>query len=313
MQPAFGAARLSWLQRFPTLVRKTLKNNKFWFGLAVLTPIVAWYIIFAYRPIINAFPLSFQQYFLVDPEKNRWVGLNNFVILFENPLFVTSVRNTLLWAVLNFGLALPTALFISLCLVTVKRGRNFYQGMIYLPAVVSLVAISLLFRIILNPQTGQVNMILHALGLPEPGWLTSNRTALVTCVLIGIWKGIGGTVIILTAGMLNIPEELYDAAAVDGVNSWQRFWQVTLPLLAHTLVLITILMAIGSLQEFTAPFVLTGGGPGNATFTYNMLIYNEGFNNLRFGVAAAAALIQFALIVSISMAQLKLFRPKWSY
>jgi ABC-type sugar transport system permease subunit len=106
---------------------------------------------------------------------------------------------------------------------------------------------------------------------------------------------------------------LLDAALVDGAAGWTRFWRVTLPLMAHTLLLITILTAIGSLQEFTAPFVLTAGGPGNATFTYNMFLYNQAFLNMRFGVATAAALLQFAVIIIISVGQLKLLRPKWSY
>jgi ABC-type sugar transport system permease subunit len=165
----------------------------------------------------------------------------------------------------------------------------------------------------LEPQTGQVNMILHLLHLPESKWLTSSDSALVTCVLIGIWKGIGGAVIILTAGMLNIPEELYDAALVDGVNSWQKFWCVTLPLMGHTLLLITVLTFIGSLQAFTAPYVLTNGGPADATYTYNMLIYRAGFTEMQLGIASAAALLQFAVIVGISLAQIKLLRPRWSY
>jgi ABC-type sugar transport system permease subunit len=197
--------------------------------------------------------------------------------------------------------------------VSVVRGRNLYQGLIFLPVVVSLVAVLLLFRMLMDPEVGQFNQVLHLLHLPELRWLSAMETALPTSVAIGVWKGIGGTVIILTAGMLNIPMELYDAAMVDGVNWWSRFWKMTLPLLGHTLLLVTILMAIGALQEFTLPFVLTGGGPGTATYTYNMLLYGEAFTNMRFGIASAAALLQFAVIVLISLGQLKLLRPRWSY
>ncbi|MDI7277187.1 MAG: sugar ABC transporter permease, partial [Anaerolineae bacterium] len=208
---------------------------------------------------------------------------------------------------------LPLSLLVSVCLAGVRRGRNLYQAMIFIPVVVSLVAVSLLFRMLLDPEVGPVNQMLRTLRLPEPRWLSSSSTALLTCVLIGTWKGLGFHVVILTAGLLNIPTELYDAALVDGVNEWQRFRHITMPLLGHTLLLITVLMAIGALQEFTAPYVLTSGGPGTATYTYNMFIYKEAFQQMRFGPASAAALLQFAVILVITVLQIKLLRPKWSY
>jgi ABC-type sugar transport system permease subunit len=110
-----------------------------------------------------------------------------------------------------------------------------------------------------------------------------------------------------------IPEEFYDAARVDGANEWQRFWRVTLPLLSNTLLLETVIIAIGSLQEFGIPYVLTRGGPGDATLMYNLFLYNEAFTNMRFGTATGAALLQFAVILVISIGQIKLLRPKWSY
>lgn len=313
LRPAASGAGTSTLRRLQVGTRKALRRPQFWFGLAVLIPTFIWYWMFAYRPILDAFPMAVKNYRIMNPASSPFVGLDNFKFLFRNPVLVDSVKNTVQWSLLTFAIAIPFALFIAVCLTSVNRGRNTYQGLIFLPVVVSLVAIALLFRMLMDPEIGQFNQILRMLRLPESKWLSSSDTALLTCVLIGIWKGVGGTVIILTAGMLNIPSELYDAAMVDGVNWWSRFWKVTLPLMAHTLLLITVLTAIGTLQEFTAPFVLTGGGPGRATFTYNMLIYNEGFQQMRFGTATAAALMQFAVIVTISIAQLKLLRPKWSY
>jgi ABC-type sugar transport system permease subunit len=301
-----------WPKTRHTLV-KALRKPQFWFGVTMLTPTMIWYVIFAFRPIYMAFRIAFQQYNLLDPALSRWVGLDNFRQLLQTDLVFVAIRNTLMWSVLAFSLGIPIALAIAVLLTSVKRGRNFYQGLIYLPCVVSLVAVSLLFRMLLDPQVGQANQILTLLHLPNSKFLNGPDTALITCVLIGIWKGIGGTVIILTAGMLNIPQELQDAAVVDGAGGWTRFRWITLPLMAHTLLLVTVLMAIGTLQEFTAPFVMTGGGPGYATFTFNMLLYNQAFQNMRFGVATAAALLQFALIIGISVGQLKLLRPKWSY
>ena len=268
---------------------------------------------FSFRPILNALRLAVVQYRVLNPAASKFVGLDNFFQLFEHPLFFISVRNTLLWAALAFVFILPLSIFIATCLANVRRGRNTYQALIFVPVVVSLVAVSLLFRMLMDPEVGMFNQILRALHLPESRWLAGTSSALPTIVAVGSWKGLGFYIVILTAGILNIPEELYDAALVDGANEWQRFWRITLPLLGHTLLLVTVLLAIGTLQEFTFPFVMTRGGPGDATYVYNMLIYSEAFEDLRFGTATAAALLQFVLILFISLVQIRLLRPRWSY
>ncbi|MEZ4727383.1 MAG: sugar ABC transporter permease [Caldilineaceae bacterium] len=298
---------------FGTTVRKTLRKPQFWFGVSVIIPTLIWYWFFAYQPIILAFRLAVVKYQMLDPAGSPFVGLDNFRQLFANPLFMVSVRNTITWAIFSFVGMLPISLGIALCLVNVRRGRNLYQGLVFLPVVISLVAVALLFRMLMDPEVGQFNRILESIGLPPFQWLSSSDTALPTAVGIALWKGLGFYVVILTAGMLNIPQELHDAATVDGVNAWQRFRFMTLPLLSHTLALVMVILAIGALQEFTGVFVLTNGGPGNATYMYNLLIYQEAFQDIRFGTATAAALIQFVFIIIITIIQLRLIRPSWSY
>ncbi|MHB0857219.1 MAG: carbohydrate ABC transporter permease [Anaerolineae bacterium] len=292
---------------------RVLRRPQFWFGVAWIVPTIIWYYFFSFGPILRAFPIAAVRYNILDPGSSPFVGFGNFQALFNMPLFPIVVRNTITWAILAFSMMLPTAMVLSLCLANVRRGRNLYQALVFIPVVVSLVAISLLFRMLLDPDVGQVNRILRMVGLPESKFLTGSNTALPTSVVIGTWKGVGFHVVILTAGLMGIPEELYDAARVDGVNEWQRFWHVTLPLLGNTLLLITVMLAIGSLQEFGLPFVMTSGGPGDATRLYNLLIYNEAFQSLRFGTASAAALMQFVVILVVSIAQIKLLRPNWSY
>jgi multiple sugar transport system permease protein len=317
---AQGATTLDSPSRLPvkrrsvgSVIRQTLRKPQFWFGASILIPTLIWYWFFAYQPIILAFRLAVVKYQMLDPANSPYVGLDNFRQLFANPLFLVSIRNTLTWAIFSFVGMLPISLGISLCLVHVRRGRNLYQGILFLPVVISLVAIALLFRMLMDPEVGQLNYLLESVGLPPGQWLSSSDTALATAVGIGIWKGLGFYVVILTAGMLNIPLELHDAATVDGVNGWQRFRFMTLPLLSHTLALVMVILAIGALQEFTGVFVLTNGGPGNATYMYNLLIYQEAFQDIRFGTATAAALIQFVFIILISILQLRLVRPSWSY
>ena len=308
-----GRGTLSLFEGFRASLRKTLRKPQFWFGVVGLVPTLAWYWLLSFRPVLQALRFSVQDYWIVDPAKSSFVGLDNFRILFENPLFLISVRNTFVWAILVFVGMLPISLGLSMCLVNVRRGRNFYQGLIFVPVVVSIVAISLLFMMLMDPQVGQFNQLLRQFGLPESGWISSSKSALSSVAGISIWKSLGFYVVILSAGLLNIPQELYDAARVDGVNEWQRFWHVTLPLLRHTLALVMVILGIGALQEFTAVYVLTRGGPGHATYMYNLLIYGEAFERMTYGTATAAAVLQFAVIVAISLFQLKLLQPKWSY
>lgn len=301
-----------WRRFWPQL-HKVLRKPQFWFSVTMLIPMLAWYWIFSFGPIISAFRMSTVTYKILDPGNSPFVGFGNFIKIAQHPLFLISVKNTLLWAVLSFVFNLPLVMLIAVFLSKVKRGRNLYQALIFVPVVVSLVAVSLLFKMLMDPEVGQLNKLLSVVGLPELQWLSSSASALPTAVLIAAWKGGGLFVVILTAGMLNIPSELYDAALVDGTNAWQQFWRITLPLLGHTIVLVTVLLAIGSLQEFTLPMVLTQGGPGNATYLYNMFIYDEAFTDSRFGTATAASLLQFAFILGISVLQIKLLRPSWSY
>ena len=297
------------------VVKKTLRKPQFWFGFTMIVPLLIWYWIFSFWPIIQAFRMSTVAYKLLDPSNSPFVGIGNFLKISQHPLFLVSVKNTILWAVYSFMFHLPLAMLIAVFLSKVRRGRNVYQALIFVPVVVSLVAVSLLFKMLMDPEVGQLNKLLSGVGLPELQWLSSSSSALPTAVIIATWKGLGFYVVILTAGMMNIPSELYDAALVDGTNPWQQFWRITMPLMGHTILLITVLLAIGSLQEFTLPTVLFGseGGPGNSTYLYNMLIYQEAFLDIRFGTATAASLLQFAFILAISILQIKLIRPSWSY
>jgi ABC-type sugar transport system permease subunit len=294
-------------------MQRAARRPQFWFAASGLLPALAWYGLFFFRPFLRALQIAFTDYDLLSPRSARFVGLGNFRGLLEHPLFTLAVRNSVFWAILVMAMVLPLGLLLAQCLVGVRRGRNLYQSLIFSPVVVSLVAVSLLFRMLMDPQVGQFNQILRSLHLPESHWIVDSSSALPSCALICVWKGLGFHVVILTTGLLNIPGELYDAARVDGAGSWQRFWQLTFPLLRPTLTLDVVILTIGTLQEFTLPQVLTGGGPANATYMYNMLIYNLAFQGMRFSAATAAAVLLLLAILVISLLQLRLIRPNWSY
>lgn len=294
-------------------LRRIVRRPQFWFGVTMITPTLIWYFFFAYFPIARGLWLAVVNYDFVTRTNKGFVGLANFQKLLMDPLLFTAIGNSIKLGVMEFAITLPLALFLATCIVNVRRGAGFYQAAIFLPVVVSLVAVSLLFLTVLDPQTGQLNELLSALGLPTSQWLASSDSALATVAGINIWKGMGFSVLLFVAGMLNIPHEMYDAARVDGVNEWQRFTMITLPLLGNTLVLVTVLLAIGALQEYTSVQVLTQGGPGTSTTVLNILIVQQAFSDMRFGVAAAASIVEFVLVFIVSIVQLKLLRPNWSY
>lgn len=274
---------------------------------------MVWYGLFVFGPIAQTLWISVHAYDLIDPASSRFVGLSNFEQLLSNPRFLTAVWNTVQWTLLAFAVMIPTALLISMCLVTVRRGRNLYQALIFLPVVVSLVAVALLFRILMDPEVGLLNRILGSIGVTGFRWLSDSDTALPVLLGIAVWKSVGVHVVIITAGLLAIPDELYDAARVDGAGYWQTFSRITFPLLGNTLALVAVILSIGAIQEYTLPTIITEGGPGDSTFLFSMLVYEEAFLHIRFGTAAAAALLQFGVILVVSIGWLRLLRPRWSY
>jgi multiple sugar transport system permease protein len=292
-------------------IAKTLRKPQFWFGLLVLVPVLVWYALFAFGPVLRAFWMSTVRYNLINPAESPFVGFDNFRQVFTYPLFWISVQRTIAFSVLVYIGTLPLAILVSMCLVAVARGRDFYQVVLFLPVVVSYVAVALLFRMLMDPQTGQFNQILDALGLPRSQWITGPNSALPSIALVDIWKGLGFHVVIITAGLLSIPEEMYDAAKVDGAGGWHRFRYVTIPLLGNTLLLESVIMVSGTLQAFTNGEVL--GCAGDSCFWISRLVYAEAFTNMRFGFATASAFVLFVFILTLTIIQMKALKPDWQY
>jgi ABC-type sugar transport system permease subunit len=164
---------------------------------------------------------------------------------------------------------------------------------------------------LMDPQTGQFNQILGALGLPRSQWITGADSALPSIAMIDVWKGLGFHVVIITAGLLGIPEEMYDAAKVDGAGPWYRFRYITIPLLANTLLLESVIMVMGTLQAFTNGEVI--GCAGDACFWISRLVYSEAFVNMRFGFATASAFVLFIFILGLTIIQMRTMKPDWQY
>jgi ABC-type sugar transport system permease subunit len=211
--------------------------------------------------------------------------------------------------VLLYVISLPISLFISWCLANVARGMRFYHFVVFLPVVVSLVAISMLFRMIMNPDTGTLNRILGAVSLPTSDWIFGSGSALFSVVLVDVWKSLGFYVVLLTAAMLAVSPELQDAAKVDGAGGWAVFRHVTVPAIMPTLALVSIFTVFSSLQVYVTPTVL-GPGPGTSTLMFNEFIVGEAFESFNMSSATAASVVLFVFMLILTLIQLRLLRSR---
>ena len=304
-----GQRRDFWRQ-----ARKVLRRPQFRFGLVALLIIFGWYSIFYFIPIFRGLTMAFQRYNFLEASGRTYVGLTNFKTVGAHFLFPIALKNTLLYALQLWGYTFPLALLTSVCLVSIPKFQRFYQFTIFMPVVVSMVAMALLFKQALAPDTGVANAILRALNLPQGKWLTGQNSAMPTVAVIDSWKILGSYMVLLTAGLLNIPGDIYEAAKVDGANSWQTFWKITIPCLAHVLVLVITQLLIAGLQMFISGTLLppTSGGPGYATTVLTIWLYSEAFTNWRFGFASAIAMVLFLIVLIVALLQMRL-RPDWEY
>lgn len=296
-------------------LRSTLAHPQVRFGLLVLVPALAWYAVLVIGPMAAGLVMAFLRFNPLKPENTAFVGLDNFARMVAIPKFGDAVMNTVWLAVLQFAFVLPLSLAVAVGLVSVWRGRHVYQAIVFLPFVVSLIAVSLLFKFLTDTDVGTFNRMLREVGLAGVPWLTSGDTALATVAAILSWKTFGFYTLLLTAGLLAIPREMYDLAAVDGAGRIARFTRITLPLLGHSLALVAVLLTINSLEIYAATVVLplNPGGPGTSTYSLNLLLVDEALRQQRYGIGSSIAVIQLLAVLAISVAQLRLLRPKWEY
>ena len=270
-----------------------------------LFPYLAIFLLFWAWPILYSVYLSF-----LDTRGFPWAlepGVNWGRIL-NDPFFMQAFRNTLVLLVVQVPvmLVLATGLAVGLNSPLLKL-RGFYRFAFFAPVVVGSVAYSAVFRLLFNTQNGAVNAALSGLGLPRVDWLNAPVPAFILIVLTLTWRWTGYNAIIILAGLQNIPLELYEAARIDGATPWQQFWGITLPLLRPILLFALVLSVIGTLQLFTEPFLITAGGPGNATLTLGVYLYQQGFRSFNFGYASAIGYAIALLAVLFSAVQLRFF------
>jgi multiple sugar transport system permease protein len=229
----------------------------------------------------------------------------------RDPLFWQALKVTVTFVIFTLPLQIILGLALSLMLNLKVRGMNFYRTIFYIPAVISGVAVSLMFIWLLQPDTGVINTLLESIGVKGPGWFWDPNWALPSVALMSLWA-VGGGAVIYLAGLQNIPPHLYEAAEIDGANTWHRFWRITLPLLTPTLFFQLIVTMIGAFKVFTEAFVITKGGPLKATYFYLFYFYEEAFQNFNMGYASALALI-LMLVILVATIAVNYTSNRWVY
>jgi len=268
-------------------------------GWLFISPVVLGLVLWTLFPMIASLALSFTDFKMVDMPK--WVGTRNYVRMFtRDPDFYQALKVTFSYVAMQLPAGLAVALGGALLLNSGVQGMTVFRTCFYLPSVVPVVATSLVWSWLLNLDFGLVNQFLRAVGLSPVNFFGNPKTALPTLAVMS-WFGVGQTMVIYLAGLLNIPPSLYEAAEIDGAGRVRKFLSITLPMLSPTLFYTIVMGLIRSFQYFTQAFVLTGGGPMKATYFYNLMIYNVGFAFLQMGYASALAWFLLIIILILTM------------
>lgn len=278
-----------------------------------LSPWLIGLLFFWLAPIVGSVLLSFTEYNIITPPE--WVGLDNYRDMIDDRTFWLSIRVTLKYLLLSVPLYLVCGLLLSLLLNLKIRGINVFRTILFLPSVLSGVAVAVLWVALLNPDVGALNELLRAIGIDDPPrWLDSPTWAVPSLVLVGLW-GIGGGAIIYLAGLQNIPAQLYEAALLDRAGPWQRFRYVTLPMITPTLLFVLLTSLIEAFQVFDIAYVLSRGGRGglgDSLQFYLINMWNEAFVNGRYGYASA---LSWVLVLTAAAVILVIFKTsgRWVY
>ena len=289
-------------------------------GLAFAAPALLLFGVIVAYPLLWAGWLSLQDYSLVG--RKVFTGLGNYARLLSDPLFWKSLRNSSVWTVgvvpVVLVISLPLALALNLPLL---RLRAAFRTAYFTPVVTNVVAAAFVWRWLFDPQLGPINQVLKLIGIQGPAWLADPRSALPAMMIVAVWKQIGQALVLFLAGLQTIPQEFTEAAQIDGASPGQTFWRVTLPLLNPTLLFVVVILVINALRVFTIPYVMsagglqwqTPGGPLDSTRVFVLHIYDVGFVRFQMGYASANAFVLMALIVLLTLIQMKLIQRPFEY
>ena len=268
-----------------------------------LVPTFVGLILFSLGAIIASVGISFTDWDILRPP--HWIGLGNYARLFSTPLVWQIFGNTLYYTGVIVPVGTALALGLALALNRGLRGVVLLRSLYFLPVISSTVAVSLVWGWLYNQQFGLINYLLSVVGITGPAWLADTRTAMPAVLIMSIWKGLGYNMVIFLAGLQGIPQELYEAAKIDGAGAWARFRYVTFPLVSPTTFFIVVLSTIAAFQVFDQTYVMTAGGPAYSTTTLALFIYQNGFQWFHMGYAAALSYVLFAAVAVVTLSQFR--------
>jgi len=264
-------------------------------------------------PIARALQISFYHWNVLPGEPSTFVGFKQYVREFHDPVFWRALGNATFYMAFTVPLQIVLGLFVAVLLDSKIRGRGLFRALFYLPVVTSWVVVSLLFKFLFATDSGFVNWVLHD-GIHvtnhDVGWLDSRWPAMITVGLLGVWKGIGWSMLIFLAALQGVPTELKEAAAVDGAHAWKSFLNVTLPAIRLSIAFVTVMLVIGGFNVFTSVYVVTGGGPQQQTEVLLSYMYHQAFQFIDFGYGSALAFTLSLIVFVISFAQMRMFRRR---
>lgn len=305
MSDALTAARAATRRRSRGL---SLARQEELIAYAFILPSLLGFAVFLVVPMFFSLGISFYDWELLTPP--QFVGIKNFQTLVTDRVFQHVVVNTVAYTLGLVPLNLVVSLGLAVWLNTRLRGLTFYRSAFFVPVVTVTVAVALIWRWMYEPRFGIIDTALRSVGLPAPLWLGDENWALPAIIIMSVWKGFGYNMVLFLAGLQGIPTAIYEAATIDGADGWQRFWRITLPLLSPMLFLAVVLTVISSFQVFDQAYVMTNGGPANATNTIVLYIYQNGFQYFRMGYASAIAWVLFGVIFVFTLLQMRL-QGRW--
>ena len=281
---------------------KLSKKTRF-FPYAMLLPTIVIFAVFMIYPILYSFYLSFTEF---TGGTYEFVGLRNYIELFNDPVFYKALFNTFFYVIIQVPVMISLALLLAV-LVEQKfvRGKGFFRMATFLPTITSLVAYSLVFKVLFNTNYGLINYIVEFFGGEKIQWIYSAWPARASIIISITWRWVGYNMIILLAGIQAIPTEMYESASLDGASFWQQLFYITIPAIKPIILFTTITSTIGTLQLFDEPYILTQGGPNYATITLGEYLYDNGFTYLKFGFASALGYVMVIIIGLLSWLQFR--------
>ncbi|MBK8021965.1 MAG: sugar ABC transporter permease [Chloroflexi bacterium] len=296
-----------------TFVRKhRLRFEEYRAAAILLAPAIIGLFVFALFPVFEAFRMSFYDAPLLSPRR-EFVGLENYNDILMDTVFHTAIVNTIVYAIAVVVLQVVLALVLAMLIKDKFPGVGFFRTAYIIPIVTSLVVVSTVWKIMFHTDNGLINSVLQMFSIAPVRWLTDPNVSLFSIVIIGVWKEVGFSMLVLLGGIQSIPGDLYEAASIDGASDWKTFWRITLPLLRRALLFVVVLSTVNAFKIFIPIYVITSGGPSDSTQTIVHYIYETVFRYFKLGYGSALSFVLLAIVLALTAGQFILLRSDVEY